>query len=477
MPRGIKTGVALGFVVISLMTAGAARASADLDQEASRMESELREQEEALDRKIVDLARVSERLEEAEGLASEAASRLADLKKETGGLGRSLQFRRAEAVESRERFQNRLVATYKGQQLDGVVLVLESFFNGDAGGDVLGAVAGRMLAADRESMRLYRDDRLNLSDTIRQLEEKQTESARSREDLAARAGELATRQAELEGAIQQLRENKGLTEAGLDDLQQRIEDREARERIEELKARQRDGSLKPPASGGGDHSREEEDRIAREDIVVEPVDELPLSSYRRLYREAAEDYGFGPDWYVLMAVGKIESNHGENMGPSSAGALGPMQFLPSTWAFAGVDGNGDGAANVMDPEDAIPAAAKYLADGGAPGDWYAALYTYNHADWYVREVLAVAEQYRLLVGDDSVGPYGVGSPSPPSTPSNLDRPKPDEPAPQGPPPDADTQPDEKPPPDEEPPPEETTLQQDPPESTSPPEDTTPDQQG
>jgi membrane-bound lytic murein transglycosylase B len=59
----------------------------------------------------------------------------------------------------------------------------------------------------------------------------------------------------------------------------------------------------------------------------------------------------------------------------------------------------------MDPRDAIPAAASYLRDGGAPQDWYRALYTYNHADWYVKKVLGVAEGYRLLAKDNTVGPY------------------------------------------------------------------------
>jgi soluble lytic murein transglycosylase-like protein len=85
------------------------------------------------------------------------------------------------------------------------------------------------------------------------------------------------------------------------------------------------------------------------------------------------------------------------MGPSSAGAMGPMQFLPSTWAQYGVDGNGD-------PEDAIPAAASYLVVGGAPDDWYAALYTYNRAGWYVRKVLGVAEANKRQASDDEVEP-------------------------------------------------------------------------
>ena len=59
----------------------------------------------------------------------------------------------------------------------------------------------------------------------------------------------------------------------------------------------------------------------------------------------------------------------------------------------------------MDPKDAIPAAVAYLKAGGTPDDWYAALFTYNRAGWYVKEVLAIAENYRRIHGDDTVGPY------------------------------------------------------------------------
>jgi hypothetical protein len=62
-------------------------------------------------------------------------------------------------------------------------------------------------------------------------------------------------------------------------------------------------------------------------------------------------------------------------------------------------------ANIMDPVDAIPAAAKYLEASGALEDWYAALYTYKRAGWCVREVLGIAEAYRRQVDDDAVEPY------------------------------------------------------------------------
>jgi hypothetical protein len=120
------------------------------------------------------------------------------------------------------------------------------------------------------------------------------------------------------------------------------------------------------------------------------------STYRELYQQSAR-YCPGLSWTVLAAIGQVESGHGRNVGPSSAGALGPMQFLPSTWSWAGVDGDGDGKADIMSPYDAVPAAALYLCRAGAGRGGralYAAIFSYNHADWYVREVLALAARYR-----------------------------------------------------------------------------------
>ena len=119
------------------------------------------------------------------------------------------------------------------------------------------------------------------------------------------------------------------------------------------------------------------------------------TTYLELYKLSAS-YCPGLSWTVLAAIGQIESDHGRNVGPSSAGALGPMQFMPSTWAYAGVDGDGDGKADIMNPYDAVPAAALYLCrDGAGRGGsaLYGAIYAYNHADWYVREVLALAARY------------------------------------------------------------------------------------
>ncbi len=121
------------------------------------------------------------------------------------------------------------------------------------------------------------------------------------------------------------------------------------------------------------------------------------ANYLQLFKASAAQYCPGLSWTVLAAIGQIESADGTNVGPSTAGALGPMQFLPSTWAQWGIDAFGEtGPPNVLDPYDAVPSAARLLcADGAAAGGrpLYNAIFDYNHADWYVNEVLALAAQY------------------------------------------------------------------------------------
>ena len=110
-----------------------------------------------------------------------------------------------------------------------------------------------------------------------------------------------------------------------------------------------------------------------------------------LWKSAGAAYGV--PWEVLGAINKIESNFGRNMGPSSAGAVGWMQFMPSTWERWGTDGDGDGLANPWDPEDGIYSAARYLAAAGAATDISRAIFAYNHADWYVADVLELANVF------------------------------------------------------------------------------------
>jgi murein DD-endopeptidase MepM/ murein hydrolase activator NlpD len=118
----------------------------------------------------------------------------------------------------------------------------------------------------------------------------------------------------------------------------------------------------------------------------------------RLWSRAGAAYGI--PWSVLAAINKIESNLGGNMGPSSAGAIGWMQFLPSTWLRWGLDASGDGVADPWNPDDAVFAAARYLAAAGGRTDLPRAVFAYNHAQWYVDEVLALAGRL------GRVGPVG-----------------------------------------------------------------------
>ena len=115
--------------------------------------------------------------------------------------------------------------------------------------------------------------------------------------------------------------------------------------------------------------------------------------YLVLYEEAGARFGL--DWPVLAAVGKVETNHGRNANgcaPNSAGARGPMQFLPATFAHA-AELAGITDPDICDPADAIPAAAAYLKSNGAPDDWQRALYRYNPVDWYPPLVLSWAQRY------------------------------------------------------------------------------------
>jgi hypothetical protein len=122
------------------------------------------------------------------------------------------------------------------------------------------------------------------------------------------------------------------------------------------------------------------------------------STYLQLFQESAAGYCPGLSWTVLAAIGQIESDDGQSPGPSTAGALGPMQFLPSTWSVWGIDGFGDtGPPDIMNPFDAVPSAARLLcADGATSNGWAGlrrAIFGYNHAGWYVDEVLTLAAEY------------------------------------------------------------------------------------
>jgi len=100
---------------------------------------------------------------------------------------------------------------------------------------------------------------------------------------------------------------------------------------------------------------------------------------------------YGIPWQVLAAINEVETDYGTNLDISSAGAVGWMQFLPSTWKQWGVDATGSGYADPYNPVDAIFAAARYLNAAGASKNLAHAIYAYNHAWWYVQSVLLRAK--------------------------------------------------------------------------------------
>jgi hypothetical protein len=112
-----------------------------------------------------------------------------------------------------------------------------------------------------------------------------------------------------------------------------------------------------------------------------PADQLAVM------QQAAASSTCGLDWSVLAGIARVESGFGSNMATSSAGAIGYGQFLPSSWAAFGQGGN------PYDFHDAIPAMARYLCASGAGQDVRRAVFAYNHADWYVDQVLGFAQQY------------------------------------------------------------------------------------
>jgi murein DD-endopeptidase MepM/ murein hydrolase activator NlpD len=127
--------------------------------------------------------------------------------------------------------------------------------------------------------------------------------------------------------------------------------------------------------------------------TVRPVQPVQLSydQLLRLWQNAGHSYGI--PWNVLAAINKIESNFGRNMGPSSAGAIGWMQFMPSTWERWGTDADANGFADPWNPVDGVYSAARYLAASGGATDIRRAVFSYNHADWYVNQVLQLAQLY------------------------------------------------------------------------------------
>ncbi|MEA2433941.1 MAG: hypothetical protein QOG54_1398 [Actinomycetota bacterium] len=140
------------------------------------------------------------------------------------------------------------------------------------------------------------------------------------------------------------------------------------------------------------------------------LDEVPAEMLP-LYQAAAESCE-GLDWTILAAIHKVETSFGTGRAESSKGAQGPMQFMPPTFRAYATDGDGDGRAEINNVADAIFSAANMLCANGAgdPARLSQAIWSYNHSDAYVAEVLALAASY---------GVVQLGSLNPAAVPTDL----------------------------------------------------------
>jgi hypothetical protein len=152
------------------------------------------------------------------------------------------------------------------------------------------------------------------------------------------------------------------------------------------------------------------------------VSDIP-TEYLAAYESSAARYELDAEgWSYLAAIGKVESDHGRSTAPGvHAGqnaygcCAGPMQIHNGfgsgggTWGTFKVDGDGDNREDIYDPADAIATAARYLKASGAPGDWRRAIFAYNHAGWYVDEVVRQAAMYRA-VSTSPVAPVAASGP-------------------------------------------------------------------
>jgi cell wall-associated NlpC family hydrolase len=151
------------------------------------------------------------------------------------------------------------------------------------------------------------------------------------------------------------------------------------------------------ALGGGLQGNRPADVPSQVAVTTIPADQLAVM------QQSAAAAPCPLNWSILAGIARVESGFGSNMAISSAGAVGYGQFLPATWAAYGDGGD------PYDYRDALPAIARYLCASGAGTDIRHALFAYNHADWYIDEVLGFARQYAATPAQVTIPTAGSAS--------------------------------------------------------------------
>lgn len=193
--------------------------------------------------------------------------------------------------------------------------------------------------------------------------------------------------------IEAYREEAKQLETERNGLKEQIQEAERKEKVELHEKYSELSALQKAYEKAVEYVEGERAKVASYGSATGLLDKGVPGQFIPIYQAAGEKYGV--DWFVLASIHKIETQFSSlSSMVSYAGAIGHMQFMPGTWASYGVDGNGDGKADPWTLEDAVYSAANYLAASGAPENMEKAVFAYNHADWYVEEVLSVASTYK-----------------------------------------------------------------------------------
>ena len=191
-----------------------------------------------------------------------------------------------------------------------------------------------------------------------------------------------------------------------------------------------DGRAVAPTPGDADPCRRVEGGIGfdlpaagtpRAELPAHPARPHPAAREGLVRRGGASRYQL--PWTLLAGIGMEETAHGRTTATSTAGARGLMQFMPATFAAYGVDGDGDGATSITSDADSVFTAANYLTRSGVTKGEEgvrAALFAYNHATWYVNDVLHYAHAYGggLVLGDPTSCAGAEGNPNSPPLPAD-----------------------------------------------------------